>query len=99
MMTDGGGYVLSVSFGFEPCLMLTLFSFFLFPWRLGISLSFGIWSIVSCILSSFWFTTMGPLLFENYWELEKYSWMNKIHLLIDCSVNIYTDKVLSLKRK
>jgi len=42
---------------------------------------------------------MGPLLFENYWELEKYSWMNKIHLLIDCSVNIYTDKVLSLKKK
>ena len=27
-MTDGGGYVLSVSFGFEPCLMLTLFLFF-----------------------------------------------------------------------
>lgn len=85
-MTDGGGYLLSMFFCFERSLMLTPFYFiFSFVWSLAGLLSFGNCSLVSYILSSFWFIPLlGSVLFENYSILEKDGWRNKVHLFIDC---------------
>ena len=62
--------------------MLTPFYFiFSFVWSLAV----GNCSIVSYILSSFWFIPLlGSVLFENYSNPEKDGWRNKIHLFIDC---------------
>lgn len=63
----------SILFYFFVCLEFSRFTFF--------------WKLFTCLvyLSSFWFIPLlGSMLFENYSNLEKDGWRNRIHLFIDC---------------